>query len=130
MKTKLPLPKEEKQILVSKEVVQKLGYPFSNADLFCKVSFTKSDTDYIENKIKAHNLFKTIQRNDKFTVRSMLTMIQFYKTFINDKNCPNNLRSFLGTYVDELYRGIQNIKAEKDAAQMNFMVNRWMELCR
>ena len=130
MKTKLPLPKEATSLPVSKETLQKLGYPFNSINTFCDVVLTKTDADYIENKIKGNNLFKTIQRNNKFTMRSMLTLIQFYNPFINDTKCPKNVRRFLRAYVGDLYRGIQNIKAENDAVSANFLVNRWMETCR
>lgn len=130
MKTKLPLPNESKALPVSKDVVQKLGYPFGCIDVFCNVSFTQNDIDYIKNKIQSNKLYGTVHSNKGFTLRSMLTIIEFYTPFMNDTKCPKNVRRFLGAYIGEFYRGIQHIKAENEIAPTNFMINRWMETCR
>ena len=130
MKTTLPLPNIEKQIPVSKEVVQNLGYPFCYVDLFCNETFGQTDVDYIKNKIKANNLYSIVHKNQSFTFRSMLTLVQFYNSFINDTKCPANVKKFLDAYVGALYRGIQSIKTENYVIPTNFMIDRWMETCR
>ena len=130
LKTCLPLPKESKVVPVSKETVQKLGYPFGCVDVFCNVAFTQNDIDYIKNTIQSNNLYGVILRNNRFTLHSMLNVIEFYTSFMNDTKCPKNVRSFLGAYIGEFYRGIQHIKAENEIMPTNFMINRWMETCR
>jgi hypothetical protein len=130
MKTKLPLPNETNALPVSKEVVQNLGYPFCNVDVFCKVAFTQKDVDYIKNEIQSNKLYGIVHSNKGFTLRSMLTIIQFYNSYINDTKCPKNVRRFLDAYIADIYRGIQNIKAENEVMPTNFMINRWMRTCR
>ena len=130
MKTKLPLPNGTKEIPVSIEVMEKLGYPFSNYYMFCDMSFTQKDVDYIKSEIKSKNVYGVLHSKNGFSFHSMLTMIEFYKLFINDKKCPKNVKHFLSVFVETLYRGIQFLGAEKDITPTNFMVNRWMETCR
>lgn len=126
MKTKLPLPKTEKQIFVSNEVVQKLGWPFNYAK-----DFTQADIDYVKNTIKTHKLYNTVQQNSKNvriigndSGRSLMTINSFLKTFANDEKCPKNVKCFLNKYIDSLQFCVSNENAEK-----SFMVNSWMELC-
>ena len=136
MKTKLPLPKEEKQVFVSKEIIQKLPAPFCSANDW-NISFTKSDTDYIENTIKMHKSYRAVRENllriyrrGNDYLRSAAMVSQFYDLFVNDNKCPVNLKKFLNTYVLCLKKNIQQFKGQKEVTEMNFMVNRWMEKCR
>lgn len=132
MKMNLPLPKTEKQIAVSNETVQKLGWPFNYAQ-----DFNQADVNYIENTIKTHKLYKTVQQNNKSlriigndAVRSLMTIINFLKPFANDSKCPANLQSFLCKYIDSLQNCVQNENSGTDVVLKNFMVNSWMERAR
>lgn len=131
MKIGLPLPNEEKQVFVSKEVVHKLPVPFCNAGVF-KMSFTQSDIDYIENTIKMHGLYRTVCENHKqpsTNSRSMVALAQFYNQFVNDKKCPKNLKSFLNECVAYLNAGVQQSNTSKRAAEINFMMDSWARTC-
>ena len=139
MKIGLPLPNEEKQVFVSKEVVRKLPVPFCNAGAF-KVAFTQSDIDYIENTIKMHKLYRTVRenhlwiynvssRNENNDFRSLITLIQFYKQFVNDKKCPKRLRNFLDKYVVMMNQNVEQFCSPKTIAEKNFLMESWARTC-
>ncbi len=135
MKMGLPLPNEEKQVFVSKEVVQKLPAPFCFAG-----ALTKADIDYFENTIKMHKLYRTVRenhlwiykvgsRNESNDFRSLITLIQFYKQFVNDKKCPKRLRNFLDKYVVMMNQNVEQFCSPKTIAEKNFLMESWARTC-
>lgn len=141
MKIELPLPNEEKPIYVPKEVVIKLPVPFCYAG-----ALTQADIDYFENTIKMHKLYRTVRenqlriyrrasylvggyRNENNDFRSLITLIQFYKQFVNDKKCPKRLRNFLDKYVVMMNQNVEQFCSPKTIAEKNFLMESWARTC-
>ena len=132
MKTKLPLPKTKK--FVSNEVIDKLDWPFYKAGLY-DVCFTQSDIDYINETIITHKLYRLIRQKSENNsasynrLRRYAKYINFFNVFINDPNCPKNVKVFLNAFIDWIKYPLEN-KGTKDLIQTQMIMELWMEKCR
>ena len=136
MKTELPLPKTEKQIFVSQKTVRELDWPFYKADDIFNMRFTQNDINYINRTIKNHKLYRPLQQNrinnnhdNENLVRRYAGYINFFSMFLNDDKCPENLKRFLGAFMNLLRDFIKSENQEQALLQTQIFMNRWMEIC-
>lgn len=111
-------------LLWTRELVNRLDYPFHSAR-FWHISFTESDINYIETVIKADKLYRPVTQNVnaykkaeskeesvqkynsyekfyRFVLRGYTAEIEFFERFMNEENCPANVKYFLWCHLGKL----------------------------
>ena len=120
MKTNLPLPKTEKTL--SRLFVDMLGTPFDLSIDAYGIHFTQTDADYIKKTIQTHKLYRFMNTNSSMRVR-------FFNLFVNDPECPKNVKKFLTEEIGRENYLLGIFKPNKTVTDQ-FMMDRWMETCR
>ncbi len=116
----------------TRELVNRLGYPFHSARHW-KVSFTESDIKYIETVIMADKLYRPVTQNvnayrkfeskeealqkynsyerfHRFILRGYTAEIQFFERFMDDENCPHNVKYFLWCHLGNLRTTLESYR--------------------
>lgn len=121
--------------LLNKEILEKLGIPFSATN---HLSMNKTDLDYIGNIIKKDKCFPLIlsacmakvKDNNRLSwlqwAYARINAIVFMDKFYNKPTCPKNVKSILCT-ISGLYRNSVEQKFPNLLSERYQYAERWLE---
>ena len=82
-------------------------------------------------KIKSHKLYRAVSGKIKGDPKiNKEQTIVFLEQFIEDPECPPDIKDWLYWWVGALYGELKDAGRYKDFERHRFLIERWQEICR